>query len=140
MPVEPTIDSRAAGLFLRRRTGPTWSWLLLQATGHGEWGFPKGHLNRGEGCLHAALRECAEETGIGLLALDSGHLHLDYRLLDGRLKRVFYFGAETGQTAVILSEEHVACRWCPLETTLVLLGHANLRTLFQHHVAMLITR
>ncbi|MFM2090595.1 MAG: hypothetical protein RLZZ127_1084, partial [Planctomycetota bacterium] len=47
--------SIAAGLVLRRPVGSGWRWLLLRGRHHGEWGFPKGHLDPGETPWQAAL-------------------------------------------------------------------------------------
>ncbi len=132
--LHPPIDARAAGLFLRRQVGSTWQWLLLRGRAHGEWGFPKGHLDPGEGLLAAALRECAEESGIGLVAVDAACYALIYELPDHRRKIATYFGAITAQETVTLSKEHQDSAWCPAEVVLQRLSHGNLRTVFSEHV------
>lgn len=132
--LHPPIDARASGLFLRRRVDSGWHWLLLRGRSHGEWGFPKGHLDPGEGLLAAALRECAEETGIGLVALDAAAYELMYELTDHRRKIVTYFGATTAQDTVTLSKEHQASAWCPGDVVLKRLAHANLRSVFADHI------
>lgn len=132
-----SIDALAAGIFLRRRQGRAWAWLLLRGSGHGEWGFPKGHLDPGETLVAAALRECAEECGIGLVALDAGDHPLDYRLPDDRHKRVVYFTGETTQDRVVLSKEHDASAWVDADEVSHRLNHANLRACFHAHLAAL---
>ena len=42
---------------------------LLIKDSYDNWGFPKGHLENGESPAEAALRETAEETGLGRLIL-----------------------------------------------------------------------
>jgi len=132
--LHPPIDARAAGLFLRRQVGSTWHWLLLRGRSHGEWGFPKGHLDPGEGLFAAALRECAEETGIGLVAGDAATYELIYELPDHRRKIVTYIGATTAQETVTLSKEHQDSAWCHHDEVLKCLAHASLRTVFSDHV------
>lgn len=129
-----SIDALAAGIFLRRRLGRSWAWLLLRGSNHGEWGFPKGHLDPGESLVDAALRECAEECGIGLVALDAGDLPLDYVLPDGRRKRVVYFAGETAQDRVALSREHDDATWADADEVGRRLTHVNLRACFRHHL------
>lgn len=138
-PLYAVIDARAAGLLLRRRTASGWRWLLLRGRGHHEWGFPKGHLDPGEGFAAAALRECAEETGIGLVALDADDQELHYVLPDGRRKMVVYVGATTSIETVQLSKEHLDHAWCEGEEVLTRLTHGTLRALFARHRAGLAT-
>ncbi|MGH7623018.1 MAG: NUDIX domain-containing protein, partial [Gemmatimonadaceae bacterium] len=42
---------------------------LLIRDSYRNWGFPKGHLEKGERAEDAALREVAEETGLDDLAV-----------------------------------------------------------------------
>ena len=39
--------------------------MLVQSTGHEEWGFIKGKIDKGESIPECAKRECSEETNIG---------------------------------------------------------------------------
>ncbi len=118
----------AAGVILRQREHH--SWLLLRSRKHGEWGFPKGHLEPGESLIQGALRECAEECGIAVLALHQPPTLLRYPLPDGRCKCVAYFAATTACQAVQLSSEHDRFLWAEAATVTRRLGHANLRRLF----------
>lgn len=134
-PHQPVI---AAGVLLRRHTASGDRWLLLKSTKHGEWGFPKGHQDPGETALQTALRECVEETGVSLLAIDGDPLELNYRLPNGSPKRVIYFPAITAADVVVLSDEHSAWRWAPAnEVRERLMLHANLVRLFDAHVRAL---
>jgi bis(5'-nucleosidyl)-tetraphosphatase len=133
-PFYEPIDAHAAGLLLRRRCADGWRWLLLCGAGHREWGFPKGHLNRGEGFVAAALRECAEECGIGLVALDGDEHELHYVLPTGRRKCVVYFGAVTSVESVSLSHEHRDAAWLNAKEVEGRLNHPNLRALFRAHL------
>ncbi len=126
---------RAAGLILRRGRGGSFRWLLLRARKHGEWGFPKGHADPGEDDLACALRECAEECGIALLAVDGVPRRLRYRLANDRLKQVTYFPARTALSDFALSHEHRAGGWFTAGAVLNRLPHAGLRALFHGHLA-----
>ncbi len=137
----------AAGLILRRgddhrghrADGPASRWLMLKARKHHEWGFPKGHLDPGETALAAALRECAEETGIGVVAIEAEPLEIHYRMRDGRAKRVIYFPAVTSIARVQLSHEHVTFDWVGANRVQRLLDHENLRALFAAYLHRLRT-
>ena len=130
----------AAGLILRRGDGRSARWLLLRSRKHREWGFPKGHLDNGESPLAAALRECAEETGIGLVAIEGDPLEVHYRLGSGRGKRVIYFPAVTSIDEVALSHEHGAYEWMPAARVQRALRYDNLRALFAAYLHRLHVR
>lgn len=121
----------AAGFILRRHTGRGSRWLLLRNARRREWGFPKGHQEPGESLLATALRECAEETGIGLVAIEGAPLELHYTLPSGRTKRSVYFPAVTACSAFSLSKEHTHGAWYDADEVMRMLPYANLRSLFR---------
>ena len=129
-----TSDVVAAGLILRRDSPKGFRWLLLRASKHGEWGFPKGHQDRGESALATALRECAEECGIALLAIEGKPLEATYRLPNGKSKSVIYFPAVTAQSEIVLSDEHVDHAWLSARQIMDRLPHANLVLLFRAYL------
>jgi 8-oxo-dGTP pyrophosphatase MutT (NUDIX family) len=51
---------RKAGVILQNNQRKI---LLVKDKYHNKWGFPKGHLEKGETCPEAAIRELREETG-----------------------------------------------------------------------------
>jgi 8-oxo-dGTP pyrophosphatase MutT (NUDIX family) len=129
-----TSDVVAAGLILRRDTPKGFRWLLLRASKHGEWGFPKGHQERGETAVQTALRECAEECGIALVAIEAKPFEATYRLPNGKSKSVIYFPAVTEQGDVDLSDEHHDAEWLSAKQVIDRLPHANLVLLFRAYL------
>jgi 8-oxo-dGTP pyrophosphatase MutT (NUDIX family) len=120
----------AAGLILRRETGRGPRWVLLCGSRTREWGFPKGHQEPGESLYDCALRECAEETGIGLVAVDGQPMELHYRLPNGRLKCAIYFPAVTACRELVISREHRQGSWFSEREVLERIRFANLASLF----------
>jgi bis(5'-nucleosidyl)-tetraphosphatase len=125
---------RASGLLLRREAGGRRRWLLLRNRKRGEWGFPKGHAEAGEDDIACALRECAEETGIALVALDGAARILRYRLGGGALKQVVYLPARTAQERVVISHEHDRAGWYDARGVLERMPYESLRSLFRSHL------
>lgn len=125
---------RAAGLLLRRESGNRRTWLLLRNRKRGEWGFPKGHAEGEETDVDCALRECAEESGIALVALDGTPRILRYRLSDGRAKQVVYLPARTTQEQIILSPEHNRAGWFDARGVIDRMPYESLRSLFRAHL------
>ncbi len=129
VPALPAADLVASGLFLRHTQQPRW--LLLRATKHGEWGFPKGHVDAGETLVQAALRECVEESGIALVELLGAPTWDTYVVPNGKRKNTVYFPAQTTTLEVILSDEHNSARWCTADEVGVMLNHPDLVQLFR---------
>ncbi|RME03516.1 MAG: NUDIX domain-containing protein [Planctomycetota bacterium] len=125
------VLERSGGVVLFRREGGEVCFLLLKSRAHGEWGFPKGHLEVGEDFRAAALRELREETGIEGVRFLGPLGELSYPV-GGRQKRVVYYLAEVLDGGeVVLSSEHTAYCWASGEEVLRLVPHENLRVLFQ---------
>jgi 8-oxo-dGTP pyrophosphatase MutT (NUDIX family) len=114
-----------------RCDGDRRSYLLIRDR-HRNWGFPKGHVERGETDQVAARREVREETGLDGLALrgDAGTIEWTFRRR-GRVVRkrcrFFVFEAANGATRPRRSEGITACRWLPLRDALAKLTFESAR-------------
>ena len=105
---------------------------LLIRDSYRNWGLPKGHLEAGEGPECAALREVAEETGLGELAVEGQIEVIDwYFRFRGRLiHKVCHFylmRTERTDTCPQRSEGITACRWAAFEEAVTLVSYANAR-------------
>jgi len=107
--------------------------LLHYEAGH--WDFPKGHVEKGESYLQAALREFEEETGITRVDIVEGsreRIHYVYRR-SGELvsKDVYFFLASASESDVRLSDEHVGYAWLPFDEALARLTYDSARGLLR---------
>ena len=59
-----TKSNHSVGIILFHRFPRKVMYLLLKQH-QGHWGFPKGHIEKGERLIDTAVRELREETGIG---------------------------------------------------------------------------
>jgi 8-oxo-dGTP pyrophosphatase MutT (NUDIX family) len=105
---------------------------LLIRDSYQNWGFPKGHLEAGEGPECAALREVTEETGLGELAVAGQIETIDwYFRFRGRLIHkvchFFLMRTQRASTCPQRSEGITACRWAPFEEAVALVSYANAR-------------
>lgn len=85
----------------------------------GHWSFPKGHADKGETKMEAALRELREETKITKIQLLKKRILLreSYKFTNGKgvkiLKKVNYFIAEAKNKKVKIDlNEVVNYKWC----------------------------
>jgi len=84
------------------------------------WGLPKGHLENGEGSGDAALREVAEETGLGDLVLGAELATIDwYFRAGGKLVHKFcafyLMRSEVGEPVPEAAEGISECVWLTLD-------------------------
>lgn len=114
---------------------------LLIRDSYRNWGFPKGHLEAGEGPECAAVREVAEETGLDRLVVYGAIATIDwYFRFRGRLVHkvchFFLMRTECAVTCPQREEGITACRWAPFEEAVTLVSYANARLVLQRAQAM----
>ena len=79
---------------------------LLIKDFHGNFGFPKGHLEKGETVEQAAVREIQEETGIDIILDTDFKEELNYVMPNGKDKTSIYFiGSYEDQIPIKQPEE-----------------------------------
>ena len=105
---------------------------LLIRDGYGHWGFPKGHLERGERADTAALREVMEETGLRQVSVVASVAAIEWRFrFRGRLiqKHCEFFLMESpqGETKPQKAEGITACRWATIQEAHELIDYENAR-------------
>lgn len=113
-----------------RRTPDRQPTYLLIRDSYGHWGFPKGHLERGESPAAAAARETTEETGLAVLDLRGPIETIDwYFRLRGKLIHkfchFFLFECANGEPVPQLEEGITECQWFLLDEALDQLGYEN---------------
>ena len=135
------VETSAGGVIYRMR-GET-PYILLIRDSYQHWGFPKGHLEDGETPDAAALREVAEETGLGHLVLGPELLTIDWFFrARGRLihKYCHFYLIEspTGETVPQEDEGITACCWVPLDEALRQISYDNAREVLRRAAAALV--
>ncbi len=127
----PEREVSAGGIVFRRDPEGELRFLLIRDS-YDNWGFPKGHLEDGESPADAALRETAEETGLGGL-----RLHGPIRIIDWHFRfrgrfihkfcHFFLFESSSGEPVPQKDEGITACQWGTLEGALGDLSYENAR-------------
>jgi 8-oxo-dGTP pyrophosphatase MutT (NUDIX family) len=125
------LEVSAGGIVFRRVPGESAKYLLIRDS-YNNWGFPKGHLEGSESPAEAALRETAEETGLGRLVLQGPIRVIDWHFrFRGRhihkYCHFFLFESPEGEPCPQVDEGITACQWRPLGEALEILSYDNAR-------------
>ena len=128
---QPARVERSAGGVVFRRAGAHTRYLLIRDP-YGNWGLPKGHIERGETPAAAALREVTEETGLSALNVVAPLPTIDWFFRnDGRLVHkichFFLLESRTGEAVPQAAEGISECVWQPYGEALERLSYANAR-------------
>lgn len=115
-----TKNNHSVGIILFHRFPRKIMYLLLKQH-QGHWGFPKGHIEKGEKLIDTAVRELKEETGIKKINFIKKKVLLkdEYSFKNGKSKvnkNVDYYIAESLVDKVkIDGKEIINYKWLSLE-------------------------
>ncbi len=99
-------ESSCGAIVYRIINGET-RFLLIKNKRSANWGFPKGHMERGENEKETAYREVLEEAGIHIRFLPDFRFRSEYSI-QGRIeKQVVIFLATTDDTTTIIQKEEI---------------------------------
>jgi 8-oxo-dGTP pyrophosphatase MutT (NUDIX family) len=91
--IERRHETSAGGLIWRREPDGSIKVVLVRPAGRSTWVIPKGHLEKGETVVEAAIREAIEETGLKVGAVDPlgeiSYVYSTREKADGPLTRIF---------------------------------------------------
>ena len=127
-------ETSAGGVVYRLADGEPL--VLLIRDSYQNWGFPKGHVERGERAEDAALREVQEETGLRHLevrgAIETIEWYFRFR---GKLihKVCHFYLMETSDTDTSpqAAEGITACQWVTFDAAWTSISYANARTVLR---------
>ncbi len=129
-----TKKEKSAGAIIFKKEGKSKKFLLLHYE-EVHWDFPKGHVEKNETELETAKREIEEETGLNELEfLKKFHETISYYYKRGGKiyhKEVVFFLAETGESAIKISKEHVGFEWLEFGKALEKLTFKNAKELLK---------
>ena len=136
-------ETSAGGVVFRLVDGEARFLLICDA--HGNWGFPKGHVEKGEAPEAAAVREVEEETGLAALTLVEPIAPIEWVFRwDGALirKRCHFFlmQTEVERTAPQADEGITACEWATVPDALRRIKYANARAVLRRASDMVASR
>lgn len=109
--LECLYESSCGAVVFRNDNGVR-RFLLIKNNRSSHWGFPKGHIEKGETETATAKREVLEETGLHINIYDGFSSTSEYKIAGRVEKRVTIFlGCTTDKETVIQQEEIEAYKW-----------------------------
>ena len=120
------LYERSCGAVVFRKNDGKIEYLLIKNKRSTNWGFPKGHIEKGESEQETAVREVLEETGAQIKLLPDFSSKSQY-LIQGKIeKAVTIFLAETDAKEIKIQREEIEdYKWETYETALSLLKFEN---------------
>ncbi len=104
--LECLYESSCGAVVFRMIAGEV-RYLLIKNKRSANWGFPKGHIERGETKEDTARREVLEETGIRIQIIPGFISKSEYTIQGKVEKSVSIFVAKTSDTQTIIQHEEI---------------------------------
>ena len=119
---------KSCGAVVFTRTDGEIKYVLARALG-GHYGFPKGHVEKGETEEETALREIYEEVGLRPVLLEGFRMVSEYYIphMDVQKQVVFFLGEYKDQEIVYQKEELQSAPLLPYEEAVKTLTHEENR-------------
>lgn len=106
--------------------------VLLIESNRGDWGFPKGHVEKDETEVETAAREVKEETNLDVKIYKEKRLTVEYITDKGKQKQSVYFLADkVGGILKAQESEVMDIGWFGFEDALKMVSYDNDRELLK---------
>lgn len=101
------LYEKSCGAIVYRIINDKVRFLLIKNKRSAHWGFPKGHIEKGETPQQTALREVLEEAGLEIEIIPDFELKSEYTIQSRVEKCVTIFLATTTQTSTTIQQEEI---------------------------------
>jgi len=101
------LYERSCGAVVYRMINDEVRFLLIKNKRSTHWGFPKGHVEKGENSEQTAMREVLEETGIHIQLLPQFASKSEYTIQGKVEKSVVIYLAKTNDTQTTIQKEEI---------------------------------
>ncbi|MBQ7638625.1 MAG: NUDIX domain-containing protein [Clostridia bacterium] len=101
------LYEHSCGAVVFRKINDEYRFLLIKNKRSNNWGFPKGHMEKGETREETAIREVLEETGVHIKIYENFSYESKYKIGSKIEKRVDVFLASTEDTQTVIQKEEI---------------------------------
>ncbi len=101
------LNEKSCGAVVFRRKSGNTEFLLVKNKKGNNWGFPKGHIEKGETEKDTAVREVLEETGVQITPLDGFRAISEYHPKGKIVKQVVFFIAEMNGEEITIQQSEI---------------------------------
>jgi len=101
------LYERSCGAIVYRTINEETRFLLIKNKRSAHWGFPKGHMEKGETPAQTAKREVLEETGLPIEIVPEFESKSEYSIQSRVEKSVTIFLARTTETKTVIQREEI---------------------------------
>lgn len=134
-------EETSVGAFIYKIDNKDIFFLLVYSKRNDEWGFPKGHIEKGETELETAKREIEEETGITEIVFNKTFRCTDSYKIKGTLPETFgrivdknviyYLGKTETDFNMCCDDEIGQCKWMKYEDAIKYLKYEKQKELLK---------
>lgn len=127
------LFERSSGAVVYRIIHDEVRYLLIKNKRSANWGFPKGHVERGETLEQTAIREVLEETGIHIKILPQFAFKSEYTIHGNIEKAVTIYLAKTHDTQTVIQKEEIDdYMWLDFDKAMKTLKFVNDRNILKN--------
>lgn len=101
------LNEKSCGAVVFRRKSGNTEFLLVKNKKGNNWGFPKGHIEKGETEKDTAIREVLEETGVQITPLEGFRAISEYHPKGKIVKQVVFFIAEMNGDEITIQQSEI---------------------------------
>ena len=117
---------KSCGAVIYRNLKGKIEFLAVRSKSYGHWGFPKGHVEKGEIEEDTAKREVLEEVGLNIILTSDFRTKTEYFVSENIKKEVVFFISKVSDQSVKIQLEEIAdYRWAGFEEMIKLLTFDN---------------
>ena len=103
------------------------------------WGFPKGHVEKGETEIETALREVKEEVGLDVKINENKRYFLNYQINNEIDKTTILYLAKPLNTIVSMQETEIEnYKWCSFDEAINVLTFDSSKELLKNAIGEII--